>query len=506
MMGKRRRNARGQGWLPQKTASGNPGPTVNSLPERSRQPAVISLLGVLTILVFWGALLAMGSGCSTSREHWGLSEGQAQDFFSKVRPISGDTSWLMRNAHYYQMMGRPELALKELEEAHATAPDNLKIVNMLASCYEQLGNYSRAEKLYQEALARDGANAALANNLCFSYYLAGKWVKAETCFKEALARDPNNQAARNNLGLLYCRLGRLQEAHRLWQEAEGAAAADQNVKLALGVLGLSVPPAYAQSHGAPQPGAAVKPSPVAQPAAPTAAVGAPARPAASLAKPGEIPAAPPGGPPGRAAAETPAKTPKPLPVAAVQAPTPAAASPAKPLKSAAKPVAPPPALAAAAAPAAPRVEAAAGEPKAAPGPKMSPPAARATTASLASQPPRIGPKYLTSAELVETSIEVRNGTWTHNLAHETRSALSVEGYNVTKIGNYIDFGAQKTLIYYRPGSERVARFLAHDFFPTAAMAESQKLRRGVDVRIILGYDLTKSPDLMARLGEGDEDW
>jgi tetratricopeptide (TPR) repeat protein len=507
MFGRCRRQARGKGWQPGQAASGSSGPTRKSLQAGFRQPAAISLPGVLALLLALGVLLSLGPGCSTARENWGLSDSQTQDFFSQVRPISGDTSWLLRNAHYYRLMGRPELALRELEEAHAKAPDNLKIVNMLAECYEQLGNYSRAEKLYQEALARDGANGALANNLCFNYYLAGKWQKAETCFKEALVNNPGNQAARNNLGLLYCRLGRIQEARHLWQETEGAAGADQKVKLALGVLGVSPPPTYAQSHGAPQSIAAVKSSPVAQPAAPTAAVQAPARPVASLAKPREIPAAPPGGPPAKAAAETPAKTPKPLPVAAAQAPSLAAAAPAQPLKTAAaKPVAAPPAVTATAAPAAPRAVAAAGKPKAAPGPKASPPAARASaTASLAGQLPQTGPKYPTCAELVGTAIEVRNGTWTHNLARETRSALSAEGYNVTKIGNYIDFGAQETLIYYRPGSERVARFLAHEFFPTAAMAESQKLRGGVDVKIILGYDLTKSSDLMARLAEGDAD-
>jgi tetratricopeptide (TPR) repeat protein len=512
MFGRGRRQARGKGWKPGRAASGSPGPTRDNLQAGSRRPAAIHLLGVLTLLLALGVLLALGSGCSTSRWNWGLSDSQTEDFFSQVRPISGDTSWLMRNAHYYQMMGRPELALKELEEAHAKAPDNLKIVNMLAGCYEQLGNYSRAQKLYQEAQARDGANPALANNLCFSYYLAGKYAQAETCFKEALARNPENRAARNNLGLLYCRLGRLQEAHQLWQEAEGAAAADQKVNLALGVLGVSPPPAYAQSPIAPQPGAALKPKPEAQPAPSRAGTQAPVRPAASLAKPAAVPAAAPSRGSGKTAVLTPAKAPveapKPLPVAAAAAPAPATAAEAKPPQTAAKDSAPPPAVTAAAAPAAPKAPAAAAQPKAAPAPQVGPSAARVnttTTTGPASQPAQGLPKYLTCAELVDTGIEVRNGTWTHNLAHETRSALSAEGYNVTKIGNYIDFGAQKTLIYYRPGSERVAQFLAREFFPTARLAESRKLRRNVDVKIILGYDLTKSPDLMARLAEGDED-
>lgn len=390
------------------------------------------------------------------------------------------------------------MALKELEEAHVLDPDNLKIVNTLANCYEELGDFSRAQKLYQEALARDGANAALANNLCFSYYLAGKWEQAEACFKEALARDPGNQAARNNLGLVYCRLGKPQEARRLWQEAEGEAAADQKVKLALGVLGVSAPAVYAQSHGAPQPGAPVRPSADSKPAAPISRVQAPASPGERLAKPREIPAEPKGVPLSRPAAE-------PLPVAAVRAPTPAAEPLAKPMEIVAKPAAAPPPVTTPAAMVAPQPAAVTAKNKVGMASEVSKPATRARTASPTSNPPQVGPKYLTSAELVGTAIEVRNGTWTHNLAHQARTALSAEGFNVTMIGNHIDFGAERTLIYYRPGVERVARSLASDFFPTSVIEESQKLRGGVDVKIILGYDLTKRPELMARLGEGDGD-
>ena len=151
-----------------------------------------------------------------------------------------------RNAHYYKLMGQPELGLKELELAHQQNPDNLHIVNFLAQNYEELGKFEAARQLYQEALTRHGSHPVMANNLCFSYYLEGRWQEAETCFRQTLARDPQNVAARNNLGLLYCRLGRQDEARRLWQEAEGVAAADGKVSQALAALGMPDRAVYAR--------------------------------------------------------------------------------------------------------------------------------------------------------------------------------------------------------------------------------------------------------------------
>jgi Flp pilus assembly protein TadD len=109
------------------------------------------------------------------------------------------------------------------------------------------------------------------------------------------------------------------------------------------------------------------------------------------------------------------------------------------------------------------------------------------------------PKYLTCAELVTTAIEVRNGTRTRHLARQARSLLDQEGFTVAKIGNHVDFGAAKTIIYYRPGVERVARVLAGVFFPGAGLEPSQKLKEGMDVKILLGADLLQRPQLMARL-------
>ena len=50
----------------------------------------------------------------------------------KFRGEAEEAPRLLRTAHYYKLMGRPEVALKELEEAHRLAPGNLKVANALA--------------------------------------------------------------------------------------------------------------------------------------------------------------------------------------------------------------------------------------------------------------------------------------------------------------------------------------------------------------------------------------
>jgi hypothetical protein len=113
--------------------------------------------------------------------------------------------------------------------------------------------------------------------------------------------------------------------------------------------------------------------------------------------------------------------------------------------------------------------------------------------------PSLAPTPPTSAELAGTAIEVRNGTWTRNLARQTRSLLRQEGFTVAKIGNHVDFGAAKTMVYYRPGAERVARAVSRVVFPGAGLAPSLKLKKGMDIKILLGADLLERPQLMARL-------
>jgi len=403
-------------------------------------------------LVALGLIWILGvAGCGPAQSSGSL-EATPGTHFAQARQSPAEIARLLRNAHYYKLMGRPDLALKALEDAHQANPNNLRIVNALAQGYEAQGKYETARKIYREALKRNGPNRALANNLCFTYYLQGHWQEAEACFRQTLALDPGNTAARNNLGLLYCRLGRQDEARQLWQAAEGPAAATTKIHQALALLGIANGPVYAQVP---------KPAPPATKATAPITVAAAPAPAASTVKPA-TPAAPPG--PQKVAQQAASCSP---PLAAGRDNvTPLAQAPPlpAPLKTAAAP-------AFAAAP-------------------VSAPQAAAS---------RGRPPYLTCTELVDTGIEVRNGTSKRHLARDMRSLLSREAFTVISIGNYIDFGAKKTKIFYLPFAQRVARALHADILPMAGLEQTDRLHGRAAIKILLGHDLLQNHDLMARL-------
>ena len=478
------------------------------------------LAWLLAMAALAGALL--GAGCNAS---W-LANNETNRVVAL--PAAADAARLLYNAHYYQLLGRPEVALKNLQQAHEADPTNIKVVDALAQMYQEQGQFRQAQELYQETLTRYGENRALRNNWCFSYYLQGDLRRAESCFQEALARDPGNMAARNNLGLLWCRQGKLAEAKRLWEEAEDATLAKTRMNQALAFLGMSGP-AYANLEE-PGPGGPVADSSAkspAKPASPAVEAAPPARPLAAAAAPAIV-ASQDGS---LVVAEGQASV-KATPAAglAESAKAPAPQQPAAPVPVATQtvfPAAKPPITAQAAAPAAPaatrptaglletaKVAPAPAPPVAAFSSKSVP--AQGKTLATAPAPARplaaaakvkvkrtaqeaAPPIILTAAEQVGTGIEVLNGNGSRDLAHWARSLLFQDGFNVARIGNYIDFGAPSTVIYYGPGAERVARVLHSEIFPEARLAESAAFRNGVDIKILLGRDLLEHPRIMARL-------
>ena len=521
-----------------------------SRPASGRQRWLAWLLGMAALT---GALL--GVGCNAS---WLANNRTARGV---ALPAAMDSTRLLYNAHYYQLMGRPEIALKELQQAHEVDPANLKVVDALAQMYQEQGQFQRAQELYQETLKRYGENRALHNNWCFSYYLQGDLGRAEFCLQEALARDPGNMAARNNLGLLWCRQGKLAEAKRLWEEAEVPALAQTRMNQALAFLGMSAPAYYAKL-AEPGPGAPLADSSAKSPAAavpPTVKAAPAARPLAAAPK-AEVKVAAKATEPGLALPQQPAASRQPKSAApaiiasqdgsllVAEGQTSARATPAAGLAESAtapapqKPAAPvlvttqagslaaePPITAKAATPAAPAatrptaglteaakvapppappVAASSGKSVAAQGKTLvtapARPLAAATKAKVKNAAKAAAPRtILTAAERVKAGIEILNGNGTQDLASLTRTMLFQEVFNVARIGNYIDFGAESTVIYYRPGMERVAGVLHSEIFPEAQLMESSKLRKGVAIEILLGRDLLAQPQTMARL-RGEE--
>lgn len=148
------------------------------------------------------------------------------------------------------------------------------------------------------------------------------------------------------------------------------------------------------------------------------------------------------------------------------------------------------------------------EVKAAPAPAVSPAAVAVAASSRQEEPAATASPpgsedtsipFLTSRELLETRIELKNGNGAQNLARDARRLLSLEGFTVVAIGNHIDFGLEETTIAYRPEAARVARVLAQKFFPQARLKADGKTSRGADIRVSLGRDLAAAPDHLAHM-------
>ncbi|MFZ5449658.1 MAG: LytR C-terminal domain-containing protein [Thermodesulfobacteriota bacterium] len=457
-------------------------------------------------------------------------------FFPNVRQSPEEVSRVLRNVHYYKLMGRPELALKELEQACQQNPDNLKLVNTLAQSYEELGQFESARKIYREALARHGSHPALANNLCFTYYLEGRWQEAETCYRQTLARDPGNEAARNNLGLLYCRLGRQDEARRLWQDVEGQAAAEYKTRQAMAVLGTADRAVYALApQPAPTSQESLTPTPVAAVPPPQPSSSQEHKTAAGLS-------------PQKVALQLVTRPGADNPVTNESNPLDEAQAQPTSAKTSSSPVTPPdpkisdhtgysrqpqPGLPPATAPppvaAVPRPPAVSGdldfEAASSAPPKVTTLLANKTEPEKpsshnikainegrerpdspnAAAAPRtnhhLRPAPLTAAELVNTAIEVRNGTPAPNLARQMRSLLELEGFTVAQIGNHVDFGAEKTMIYYQPEAQRVAKAVQTAMLPMAGLEQTAAINGARAIKVLLGHDLLENQELLARLRE-----
>ena len=114
------------------------------------------------------------------------------------------------------------------------------------------------------------------------------------------------------------------------------------------------------------------------------------------------------------------------------------------------------------------------------------------------------PRYLTARELIDTRIAILNGNGVHYQAHDTRSQLSQEGFTVSAIGNFRDFGVERTVIYYHPDAKQVAAVLNQKFFPMAEVEAAPQMAGKVDVKVVLGRDLRPQQYAGAYKAPGDK--
>ncbi|MCL6621639.1 MAG: LytR C-terminal domain-containing protein [Syntrophobacterales bacterium] len=449
-------------------------------------------------------------------------------------------------AQCYEDLGDFARAQALYEAAVAQNPRHAALRNNLGFSYYQSGEWRKAEACFREAVTLDPGNRQARNNLGLLLVRQGRQAEALTLWQER----EGEQAARELLAQALAAVGEKAPAQTARRPEPAPAASPAAPPAPPTPPGAAAPtpspprpaaaaprPPDVTAAPAPSPGKGAQTAGETPAEAPSAAAPRPQPPVttasaalatpASKSAPAALPAAParkappaapvvaPGSP-----ASAPAKAPA-TPPAASGPSKPAPAAPAKPQgtpapkATAAPKVAPAPIVAAASgAPTpvptrvakAPAVagKAAAPPAKAASAGKKDPeaPVAVSATQSQAQappavsqpgpsqQPPEASPSERTdppsSQELLEYRLVLLNGNGRQGIARKHREWLEMEGFTVAEVGNYRDFGQERTRISYLSGARRVAQLLARTCYPQADLTEAATLPRGAAVLVVLG--------------------
>jgi len=103
----------------------------------------------------------------------------------------------------YDMIGRYDEAVQEMNEALRLDPGYIEVHNNLAVTFNKLGELESAENELKEALRLNPEYPEAHCNLGVVYMGAGKYEEAEVELKEAIRLRPENFVAHHNLGNLY---------------------------------------------------------------------------------------------------------------------------------------------------------------------------------------------------------------------------------------------------------------------------------------------------------------
>lgn len=182
-----------------------------------------------------------------------LARGQAdRALWFYIRSLDHDSSSAVaftRIGALHERRGNLALAARAYEEAAMRAPDNVAIVERLATIllnqrdldrartrFESIadspdagwrthngigvladleGDHMGAAAHFRRALEQEPHSAQILNNLGYSYYLYGAWDLARSSLEGALAVEPANELALRNLALLEARTGAPEKALEL---------------------------------------------------------------------------------------------------------------------------------------------------------------------------------------------------------------------------------------------------------------------------------------------------
>jgi tetratricopeptide (TPR) repeat protein len=140
---------------------------------------------------------------------------------------------------YAGPLKNPQKALEFAKEAHAAAPEDARISQMLGHLAVQTGDYMRAATLLQEAARKLPDQPALLYDLAWACYGLGRLPEAETAMQKALKVGiTNHQADAQRFLAMTAAYRDAAQRKRVASEVEQVLRADPNYIPALMVSGL----------------------------------------------------------------------------------------------------------------------------------------------------------------------------------------------------------------------------------------------------------------------------
>lgn len=137
------------------------------------------------------AALGMTTGCSTQTSKQSLA----------ASPASFDAEAQYALGRFYQGQQRYELAIEAYRKALLAKPTHVSAHNGLGASLLLVGQNTQAIEQFKTGLTHQPRSAALWNNLGYAYMLSGESRLAEVALKQALDLDPADSKTTTNLAM-----------------------------------------------------------------------------------------------------------------------------------------------------------------------------------------------------------------------------------------------------------------------------------------------------------------
>ncbi len=127
-----------------------------------------------------------------------VKTGQYKDpEVEKIPSKKGDIAQLI--ARIYISQQEYDKAIAAMDEAKATNPDDMGLLQAEANMYYQMGEKDKAREILEEVAAKDPSDPSTFNNIGLMYAEINDTQKAIEFYKKALEKDPEFNEARVNM-------------------------------------------------------------------------------------------------------------------------------------------------------------------------------------------------------------------------------------------------------------------------------------------------------------------